>query len=263
MRSTAMRSTGREAEGGGADTGGKQQGSGQYIDPVSIPALPLPGLCAVCRRWARGRLCPDCVRSFAPAVPRCGQCAIRLAAAAPRCGACLQRPQAPVQRTVAAVDYGFPWDGLITGLKFHERLELASPLARLLHAALGSTEEANAVDLIVPIPLSRERLRERGFNQAWEIARRIGRWRRTPARAEVLLRVKNTAHQLGLSESERAANLRQAFLVEPRETSRVQGRTVALVDDVSTSGATADEAARALRLAGAKAVHLWVVARTP
>lgn len=179
------------------------------------------------------------------------------------CGSCQRRRDAPVQHSVAAVDYGFPWDGLITRFKFHQQLDLADVLARRLADALARTPDLPSVDLIVPVPLSTERLRERGYNQAWELARRVARWRRVAGDPHVLARVKNTAHQLGLSESERAANLRHAFLVEPRHVHRVQQRRVALVDDVCTSGATADEAARALRAAGASQVQLWVVARTP
>jgi ComF family protein len=240
--------------------------AGSLPDAAMVPPAPprLPGLCAICRRWTRGRVCLDCVQRFAPAVARCVQCGLRTPGLQARCGACLRRAHAPVARTVAAVDYGFPWDGLIAGFKFHQRLDLADALARLLAAALAGARAAEAGPaLVVPVPLSAQRLRERGYNQAWELARRLARWSRIEARPDVLLRLKDTAHQLGLSEAERAANLRGAFLVEPRQRPRVQGRVVALVDDVATSGATADEAARVLKAAGAAQVHLWVVARTP
>ncbi|MED5617928.1 ComF family protein [Ideonella sp. BN130291] len=223
---------------------------------------PLPSLCAVCHRWARGRLCNACLTRFGSAVPRCLQCALRVPHGVQRCGACLRRPGAPVDASVAAVDYAFPWDGLIAGYKFHQRLDLAGALARLLHAALVRQPELPPATLVLPVPLSRERLRERGYNQAWELARRVARWRGTQANAGVLSRIRDTAHQLGLSESERVSNLRGAFLVEPGQAQHLQGRTVALVDDVLTSGATAHEAARVLRAAGAAQVQLWVVART-
>jgi len=222
-----------------------------------------PSLCAVCRRWTRGRLCGDCTARFAPLVPRCLQCGLRLAAGTLRCGACLRDARAPVQRTLAAVDYGFPWDRLITGFKFHHQLELAGALARLIERAAQASPEELDVHLLLPVPLSQQRLRERGYNQAWELARRLGRWRGVEARADTLLRLKDTAHQLGLAEAERASNMRGAFLVDPRAAHRVQGRRIALVDDVVTSGATASEAARALLAAGAAQVQLWVVARTP
>jgi ComF family protein len=223
----------------------------------------LPSLCAVCRRWSAGRVCADCLQRFGAPTPRCIQCALRLPLDGPqRCGACITRPDAPVQRTIAAVDYAFPWDGLIAGFKFHRRLELAPVLARLLSCALPPRDEAQRL-LALPVPLSGARLRERGYNQAWELARRVVRTSGDEARPDVLLRIKDTAHQLGLDETERRRNLRAAFLVDPRQAWRVQGRRVALVDDVLTSGATADEAARALLQAGAREVRLWVVARTP
>jgi ComF family protein len=172
------------------------------------------------------------------------------------------RRDAPVRHTVAVADYGFPWDGLITGFKFHHRLDLAGGFARLLHRAVQRSGVPPPA-LVLPIPLSGERLRERGYNQAWELARRVARWQRIPAHPATLLRIRNTAHQLGLDEAERQRNLRGAFLVEPRHAQRLPGYRVALVDDVMTSGATANEAARTLLAAGAAEVQLWVLARTP
>jgi ComF family protein len=229
-----------------------------------MPLLPpLPSLCAVCRRWAAGRLCGDCLARFAAPVPRCLQCALRTPPGVQHCGACLRRTNPPVQVSIAAVDYAFPWDGLIAGYKFHQRLDLAGALARLLHTTLAARPDLPPATLVLPVPLSRERLRERGYNQAWELARRLARWRGAQASASVLSRIRDTAHQLGLTENDRVSNLRGAFLVEPAQAHRVQGRTIALVDDVLTSGATGDEAARTLRAAGAALVQLWVVARTP
>lgn len=161
--------------------------------------------------------------------------------------------------TRVGVDYAFPWDGLIAAFKFQGRPELAALLAGLLDPALADA----AVDLVLPVPLSAARLRERGFNQAWELARRLARARRLAADAHLLLRVRDTPHQTGLGAEERRRNLRHAFLVEPSRKAALAGRRVALVDDVLTGGATSDEAARTLREAGAAEVQLWVVARTP
>ncbi|HET9645499.1 MAG TPA: phosphoribosyltransferase family protein [Burkholderiaceae bacterium] len=168
-----------------------------------------------------------------------------------------------MQRSVAALDYGFPWDGLVAGLKFHGQIELAPTLARLLSEAVVSAGIEPAARLIVPVPLSQLRLRKRGYNQAWELARRIARWHGASADPHLLQRIRDTAHQLELPEADRAANVRDAFLVEPRHAQRVRGRDVALVDDVMTTGATTSEAARALLAAGATQVEVWVLARTP
>jgi len=115
----------------------------------------------------------------------------------------------------------------------------------------------------VPVPLSDARLRERGFNQAWELARRLAP--RIGGRAEpsLLLRLRDTPHQIALPPGERAGNVRGAFAIEPRRRSEIRGRTVALVDDVMTTGSTAAEIAHVLRHAGASRIEVWVVARTP
>ena len=122
---------------------------------------------------------------------------------------------------------------------------------------------SRAPALLSPVALSHQRLRERGYNQAWELARRLGRWLPVAARSDVLQRGRDTAHQIGMTRREREHNLRDAFWVEPSARSLLQGRRVVLVDDVLTTGATAHAAALALTRAGAASVDVWVVARTP
>ena len=175
------------------------------------------------------------------------------------CGACLTDPP-PFARTLAAVDYGHPWDCLITHFKFHTALDLAQALVDRMLAARGDTPTPA---LLLPIPLSEARLRERGYNQAWELAKRIGAALNCPTEPTLLLRVKDTQHQLAFPPAERAGNVRAAFAVEPRRRGELQGQSVTLVDDVMTTGATAAEAARTLLQAGASEVAVWVVARTP
>ena len=113
------------------------------------------------------------------------------------------------------------------------------------------------------MPLSAARLRERGYNQAWELARRVARSLDVAAEAQLLLRVRETAHQLDLPPAARSGNVRGAFAVEPRRRAEVAGRRVAIVDDVMTTGSTAAELADVLKQAGAAHVDVWVVARTP
>lgn len=177
------------------------------------------------------------------------------------CGACLIDPP-PFASTLAAVSYAHPWDGLITHFKFHAALDLAPALAQRLLAAFRRGG-APSPTWLLPVPLSAARLRERGYNQAWELARRLGRALDCPADARLLLRVKDTPHQLALPPSERAGNVRGAFAIEPRRLGELRGRSVTLVDDVMTSGATAAEATQVLRQGGASEVNIWVVARTP
>lgn len=217
----------------------------------------LPSQCEVCRHWSRGRLCHDCRSRFAVPVPRCERCALRLVDTATICGECLRRPP-PQRRTCCVADYGFPWDALIADFKFRGRVDLAPALAALL-APVAST----GPDLVLPVPLSQQRLAERGYNQAWELARRVARRRRLPADATLLTRPVDTAHQADLPRAARLANLRAAFVVDTRRRPALLGRHVALVDDVLTTGATTREAASALLHAGAAAVDVWVLARTP
>ena len=189
------------------------------------------------------------------------RCALRVPAGVVTCGACLTEPP-PFERTIAAVEYGYPWDALITRFKFHAALDMAPALAQLVTEAARASA-APPPSLMLPVPLSTERLRERGFNQAWELVKHLARPFGCRADARLLLRVRDTPHQLARPLDERAANVRSAFAVEPRRTAELRGQTVTLVDDVMTTSATAAEIARALLQAGAAQVHVWVVARTP
>ena len=220
-----------------------------------------PGLCAICRGWGTGRVCAACLARFAPALPRCLQCGLQVPPGVARCGACLTDPP-PFASTVAAVDYAHPWDRLVTQFKFHQALDLAGAFAARMHEAWNATARARP-DLLLPVPLSDARLRERGYNQAWELTRRLGRALGGEVDARLLLRVKDTPHQLALPPAQRAANVRHAFAIEPARRAALQGRRITVVDDVMTTGATAAEIARTLRRAGAAEVGFWVLARTP
>jgi ComF family protein len=189
-------------------------------------------------------------------------CGLRMGLAAPHCGQCLREPP-PFTRTVCAVDYAFPWDALITHFKFHHQVELAGALAALLHTAVQNAGAASQVDCVVPVPLSPQRLQQRGYNQAWELARRTARAFSLPAHAQALERTLDTTAQAALHRAERGRNLRNAFHVPPAARPHLAGRRVALVDDVMTTGATLREATAALLRGGAANVQLWVLARTP
>jgi ComF family protein len=222
----------------------------------------LPSQCAICHGWGTQRVCRDCIARFADTATRCRRCALQVPAGAEVCGACLTDTK-PYARTLTAVDYGHPWDGLITHFKFHTALDLAPALAaRMLHALHANGWATPR--LLLPIPLSAARLRERGYNQAWELTKLLGAALPGAALdATLLLRVKDTPHQLAFPPEQRAGNVRAAFAIEPQRRAELHGRHVTLVDDVMTTGATVAEAARTLRQAGAGEVDVWVVARTP
>jgi ComF family protein len=221
----------------------------------------LGGHCEVCHGWTDLGLCRPCRQRFAAPRPRCETCAIEVPAGVSRCGQCLADPPA-FARTVCLADYAFPWNRLITRLKFQQTPELAPLLADVLLAAARQAE-APLAQAFVPVPLSDQRLAVRGYDQAWELARQLARATQRPAHARALQRRFDSQRQMQLDRQHRLRNLRGAFIVPPPMRPRVQGRHLALVDDVMTTGATAQEAAAVLLAAGAVRVDLWIVARTP
>lgn len=212
----------------------------------------LPHSCLLCAAEADDLVCRAC-RADLPGLPttRCPHCG-EPTTHGERCGRCLRTPP-HFDSVQAAYRYDFPLDRLVHALKYGHQLALAPWFGSQLAKSLSSTE----ADCIVPLPLHPERLRERGFNQAAEIARALGRRRRLPVRSDLLFRARATAPQAGLALAERPANVRGAF--ECR--SDLGGKRLLLVDDVMTSGATVDEAARTLKLHGAARVDVAVVAR--
>jgi ComF family protein len=174
------------------------------------------------------------------------------------CGRCIGDPP-DFDATLAVFAYAFPADVLVQGLKFRGELALAPFLASELHAECGATGSAPCgVDLVIPVPLHALRLRERGYNQAMEIARSIGARLGVPVAADLCERVRDTPAQLGLPWKERRENVRGAFSCRRA----LDGRRVAVVDDVMTTGATLGEVASTLKRFGAARVVNWVVART-
>jgi ComF family protein len=167
---------------------------------------------------------------------------------------------------VCAVDYAFPWDRLTAEFKFRQQPEWATALAGLLQAAVQRARSGSDAgpQLVLPVPLAPGRLAERGYNQAWELARRVAAGLGLPARHDVLLRPLDSGlHQAQLGRADRLRQLQAAFMVEPSARSDLQGLHLAVVDDVMTTGSTARAATAALLQAGAAQVDLWVLARTP
>jgi ComF family protein len=221
----------------------------------------LPGLCAVCHGWGNDAVCRGCIDRFAPPLARCSRCGLRVATPTAVCGACLTEPP-PFDGCVVALDYAFPWDRLIADFKFNGRIELASALARRLSRAVKH-DGRPLPTWVLPVPLAPQRLAERGYNQAWELARRVASALGCRAEARLLQRLLPGPHQAELGLAQRLSNLRGAYTVDRSRRLSLQGQHVALVDDVMTSGATLREAAAALRRGGAARVDAWVLARTP
>lgn len=182
---------------------------------------------------------------------RCEKCALPLTSGSV-CGGCLDHPPR-YDCTSAPYTYDFPVDALILAFKYGGTLSIAP----LLASRLGSAAHT-PVDALIPMPLAHARLRERGFNQAQELARLAGRRLCLPVLAQACRKVADTPPQAALPWNERARNVRGAFVCDADLT----GMKVAIVDDVMTTGATLDELSKNLKRAGAVHVSCWVVART-
>jgi ComF family protein len=229
-------------------------------------ARMLPSCCALCDAAQEDTVCTQCRhRYLEPAVRhRCRQCAIALTdTAAIVCGDCLQHVPA-YDATVAAADYAPPVDQLVLALKFGGRLALAPLFAQLMRDAILNQrdERLQLPDLLICVPLSAERLTERGFNQALEIAKPLSRALGIALEPRLAFRIRHTQAQSQLPLQERRGNLRHAFSLAAGASERLRGRHIGVVDDVITTGATLDELATTLKRFGAARVTNLVFART-
>ncbi|MFD1042462.1 ComF family protein [Pseudoxanthomonas kaohsiungensis] len=216
----------------------------------------LPPRCLACGEPGEGDrdLCTACACVLPVADQACPRCALPLPATA-ACGACLQRPP-PLQAARAAFVYAAPVDRLLRRHKFHNDLAAGRLLAQLMAPAFAGCERPGA---LVPVPLHRTRLRERGYDQALELARPLARRLRLPLRTDLLARVRRTPAQSELDAAARRRNLQRAFRVAHGPLPA----HVVLFDDVMTTGATLHAAAIALRTAGVARVDAWICARVP
>jgi ComF family protein len=218
--------------------------------------------CVLCGIEAAGaRICADCRGMLERNDSACALCAEPLPMPAPLCGKCLRRP--PVfDAAWAGYLYRAPFDHLVQRLKFNQALAVARALLPDWSAALRghlATRCDAAPEALVPIPLHRSRLRQRGYNQALELARDLGRELRLPVLPAALVRARATAPMPGLDLAARRRNVRGAFAMGPTPPPA----RVALIDDVMTSGATLNEAAKVLKRGGVERVEVWVLSRKP
>lgn len=200
-------------------------------------------------------LCAACMAELPRNTHRCERCALPLPVSAPQCGRC-QRKAPPWDAAWAPFRYAWPLDRLETRFKFGR--DLAAGRA-LVHA--WQRERPHALpQLILPVPLHRRRLRERGYNQTLELVRPLAKALCVPYQRDVLFRTRHTDAQTGLTAIERRRNLRNAFAL--REDVTLPAHVVVL-DDVFTTGATLGECARTLKRAGVERVDVWALARAP
>ena len=219
--------------------------------------FPNPSMCVLCEDRAETlTVCSDCLarwENFAAHEGQCRRCG-HFGSRAPVCDTCRDWPNYFTGNT-AFLPYTETVREAILRFKYHNE-----PWRAEGFAALAAMRPVPAVDVILPVPLHKARLRERGYNQSWLFAREIAaRWQ-LPARDDLLLRVVNTRHQVGLSKAERVQNVSGAFAVPERALAELRGKRVLLVDDVMTTGSTLLSCARTLHKAGVGEVQSLTIA---
>jgi ComF family protein len=238
--------------------------SSYFRDRLSVT---LPSSCALCGLISDDTICKACHALFFSEHPvRCPQCAnalpYSLADSIEICGNCLKNPPA-FDATVVATDYIAPVDQLVLALKFGGQLALAPQFARLLLDECRRSQITPLPSLLTSVPLGSQRLAERGFNQAHEIAHPIANALGIALAPQLAIRVRDTVAQSSLPNNERRKNIRKAFAVSRDAIDRISGTHIGIVDDVMTTGETLNELATTLKRAGAVRVTNLVFARSP
>jgi ComF family protein len=176
------------------------------------------------------------------------------------CGECMANPP-QFDKARACFAYDENSKNMIAALKYNDKLHLVSYLGMMLKRA--SDEFKGQYDMIIPVPLHYQRLVKRRFNQAALLARQIAKGGKAPVELSVLERARNTSPQFGLNRAERARNVEKAFSINDGNSSRLAGKNILLIDDVLTTGATANACAKVLKKSGAEKVFIATLARTP
>lgn len=222
-----------------------------------------PSTCILCgNAGAPGSdLCDNCNADLPVNAPACSVCAEPLAAidcnpSHLMCGACLMRSPR-FDLALCAFRYAYPLDHLVRALKYRNSVAPARVLGEALARRVQLERAHPLPSALIPVPLAQERFRERGYNQAIELTRWLSRRLGVRMRADCVVRQRETAEQAGLSRKDRRKNIRGAFSV----VRAVDDTHVAIVDDVITTGSTANELARVLKKSGVKRVEVWAVAR--
>ncbi|MFL1503531.1 ComF family protein [Pseudomonas sp. O64] len=222
-------------------------------------------MCLICDEPTESAdcVCNVCETELPWLLEHCEVCALPLPMDGLICGQCQKQPPA-FKQVVAPWTYSFPVDTLISRFKHQSRWPLGHLLARLLGQHLQhrfDNAELSLPDCLLPVPMARKRLRQRGFNQALMLTRWLSEHLAIAHDEHLLLRPHETVAQQALDAKTRKRNLLAAFALAP--DAQVQGRHLALVDDVLTTGATAHSLARLLMEAGARQVDVYCLARTP
>ncbi|MDQ8039398.1 MAG: ComF family protein [Rickettsiella sp.] len=222
-----------------------------------------PYTCILCSEVTKREidLCLECEKSLPWLGHVCIHCTAPLCFESNAvCGTCLKKPF-PFSKTCILFSYTEPIRKLITGIKFQRRLLYANILGNLLAEKLTLLyQNENLPEILIPVPLYKKRLHQRGFNQAMELARPIRKRLNIPIDYKSCQRIHNTAAQTTLPANQRSTNVKNAFAV--LEQKNVRNKHIAILDDVMTTGHTLIEFSRPLYDAGVKKIDVWCCART-
>jgi ComF family protein len=225
-----------------------------------LETLLWPEACLLCGRGGAGDidLCGDCIADLPRNDSACTVCAEPLPSSGVvrLCGECLREPP-PFASSVVPYRYAYPLDHLVRGLKFRNDLACGRVLGELFSRCVLARGEA-LPEAIVPVPLAPQRYRHRGYNQAGELALALRRCTGVAVQTDIVIRQRETAEQAGLDRKARRKNVRGAFAA----VAPLRARSVAILDDVVTTGSTVRELASVLQQAGAEHVAVWAIART-
>lgn len=219
--------------------------------------LRLPSICALCSQFHRSNLavCGSCIELLPTLGIACRLCAYPLPDAHHLvCGRCIKSPP-HIDRTFVAYRFEEPLRGLLHNFKYYNGLYLSSFLSDLIVQALP--DELRKPQCLIPVPMHPKRIKLRGFNQSVILTKSVAKKLRLPFDITSCQKTLNTAPQASLDGKQRQKNLRHAF-----QTKKIPYQHVALIDDLLTTGATANELALTLKNSGVKQVELWCCART-
>lgn len=217
--------------------------------------------CVFCGLKSIQSICDCCQDAIKPKTNNCYQCGKGITTNIPKqkCGDCLKQPKA-YNRLISACHYDFPVNRAISQFKFNRQLHLGKALSDLLAdtilMAYASNDEP-LPELILPIPLHQKRLAERSFNQSQLTAKQVAQKLQIPIANNLLRRIKNTPHQIGLKAIERRKNLKNAF-----DLKQELPKHIALIDDVVTTGTTITEASKLCLKHGVEKIDIWCLAKT-
>lgn len=233
--------------------------------PVNVGAFTrvldrvIPHTCIACHVSIASDevICGHCTQSLPFHRDACARCGQRLASTAETCGACLLAPPAYTS-CISAFDYAVPVSDWIQQFKFADRPDLARKLAQIFAQQLGDIAEAHA-DLLVPVPMHRVKLQQRGYNQAALLCKYLAQRLQLKYLLNGLVKTRDTAHQVELTRRQRQQNLRGSFVVPAKTQPLIAGKHIALIDDVLTTGTTASECSIALKHGGAAEISVWTL----